>query len=88
MKHDRGGLLVTSAFRTHPRPNSDVVALLERTLAAARLGRIKAIAVITVSPVNESETIIDGELTHTRTDVLIGGCVRAAHKAAAIRHPE
>lgn len=77
---------MSSAFRAHPRPVGEVVALLERTLAAAKLGQIKAIAIIVVNPVNESESIIDGELTHTRTDVLIGGCVRAAHKAAAIQH--
>lgn len=64
-------------FRTDPKPNTDVIDLLERALASARHGHIPAIAVVVVNIVNQSEPVFAGDLSRVRADALLGGLVRA-----------
>lgn len=65
-------------FRKHPRPESDVIALLEFALASARRGATKSVYIIAVSPVNHVEIAAAGDLTPDRKTVLLGGLFRAA----------
>jgi hypothetical protein len=65
-------------FRKHPRPDPDVVELLERVLASARLGYVRAITIVAVNPINEVETPSAGEVDLTRLTALQGGLLRAA----------
>lgn len=64
-------------FRTDPKPNADVIGLLERALASAQHGHIPAIAIIVVNIVNQSEPVLAGDLSRVRADALLGGLVRA-----------
>lgn len=65
-------------FRKDPRPESDVVALLEDALDSARRGATKSLVIIAANPVNHIETASAGDLSPDRTTVLLGGLVRAA----------
>lgn len=67
-------------FQTNPRPDPDVVQALEIVLAAARLGRIRSIALVTVNPVYDVESHAVGELKGTFRHGLISGLSSAAHK--------
>lgn len=68
---------MTSVFRATPRPDSEVIELLERTLAAARRGCVRTVSIIAVNPVNEVEALLAGDLSHVRSTALLGGLVRA-----------
>lgn len=64
-------------FRTHPRQDDDVVSLLEKTLAAARLGQIRSIVIVISDPFAQVESEMGGDLTIFRRRALIGGLVDA-----------
>lgn len=69
-----------AAFRANMRPDMEVVDLLERTLHSARLGHVRGLVVVAVNPLNETQPIFAGDLSPARSNALIGGLVRAAHK--------
>jgi hypothetical protein len=66
-------------FRTEPKPNNEVIELLERTLEAARHGRVPYIAIIAGNPVNEVQPLLAGDLSTIRANALLGGLARAAN---------
>lgn len=66
---------MTAPFRANPRPDNEVVAIIERTLDAARLGQIKTIHITAVNPVNETESLVAGDLTPVRSTALLGALV-------------
>ena len=65
-------------FRTAPRPDADVVDLLERILVAAQAGYVQSVAIVAVNPVHEVETAAAGDMETTRAISLIGGLSLAA----------
>lgn len=67
-----------SRFRKHPKPDDDVIDLLERVLASARCGYVRAITIVAVNPINQVETPSAGELESIRRTALLGGLIRAA----------
>lgn len=67
-------------FRESPKPETDVIDLLERVLCSARKGYIKSVAVVAVNPLHQVETGCAGDLTEVRTNVLLGGLTRAANE--------
>ena len=69
----------TVQFRANPRPNVEVIDLLEKIIDAAKKGLVCAVVVVPVNPVNEVEAIFAGDLSRIRSTALIGGLVRAAH---------
>ena len=67
-------------FRHSPRPDNDVVDLLERVLASARGGYVRSVAIVAVNPIHQVETAAAGDLSEVRTSVLLGGLSRAANE--------
>lgn len=67
-------------WRKHPRPDGDVIDLLERVLLAARKGYVKSVAIVAVNPIHQVETGAAGDLSEVRTNVLLGGLTRAANE--------
>lgn len=67
-------------FKSHPRPDPDVVDLLERVLVSARNGYVRSVAVVAVNPVHQVETAAAGDLSEVRASVLLGGLSRAANE--------
>lgn len=67
-------------FRTSPRPNSEVIDLLEKILVAARQGQIASLGVVVVNPTNQAETDTAGDLTELRVNALISGLAKASNK--------
>lgn len=67
------------AFLTQPRPNGEVVALLERALANARMGNVRAVTITAINAVNEVDTDTAG-VDKFRRPILIGGLVQAVHQ--------
>lgn len=64
-------------FRTSPVPDTEVIALLETALDAARRGHVRTVAIVTVNPLNLTETAHAGDLGPIRANALLGGIVRA-----------
>jgi hypothetical protein len=73
---------MSAPFRANPRPDSEVVALIERTLVAARLGRIKTIHIAAVDPLNETELLVAGDLSPVKSTVMLGALVRSIQELA------
>jgi hypothetical protein len=67
-------------FRTHPKPDGDVIDLLERVLTSARHGYVRSVAVVAVNPLHQVETAAAGDLSEVRTTVMLGGLSRAANE--------
>lgn len=67
-----------SGFRATPRPDYEVIDLLERVLYSAREGRVRSISLVVVDPIHQAETASAGDLSQLRINVLIGGLSRAA----------
>ncbi len=67
-------------FSTHPKPDGDVIDLLQRALESARKGYVKSVAVVLVNPLHQVETGAAGDLSDVRTNVLLGGLTRAANE--------
>lgn len=65
-------------FPAYRRPNDEVVELLERVLISARQGRIRTIAIIAVSSVNDVESVSGGDHSPTKRHALVGGLFRRA----------
>lgn len=74
---------MASPFRANPRPDGEVVLLLERTLDAARKGLVQTIAINVVNPVNETEALFAGDLSLVRSTALLGALVRATTDLAS-----
>lgn len=70
-------------FRIGPKPNEDVIALLENALASAKAGHIPTIAIVVVNIVNQSEQLFAGDLSKLRSDALLGGLSRATTELAS-----
>jgi hypothetical protein len=67
-------------FRTHPKPDGDVIDLLERVLVSAKHGYVRSVAIVAVNPIHQVETGAAGDLSDVRTSVLLGGLSRAANE--------
>lgn len=76
----RGNNVEASIIRTVPRPNAEVILLLEKVLQAARLGRIKAATVITVNTLLEVESVSVGDLEGVGRRLLHSGLSEEKHK--------
>lgn len=72
-----------SHFRATPRPDSEVVQLLEQLLEGARLGRVRSVAVVMVNPLNSTEVATAGDLGPIRANALIGGLTRTVNSLTA-----
>lgn len=71
--------MTVSRFLAAPRPDGEVVALLERALESARNGQLRTVMIVSVDPIHETETQFAGELCRTRRTVLLGAMSRAAN---------
>lgn len=76
-----------SRFRRNPRPDADVIEALEKALRASRLGHVRAVAIITVNPLHEIDTLEAGNIEAPFRDALIAGLARAAHRLLAENDP-
>lgn len=63
-----------------PRPNQQVVDILEAALAGAKAGLVTTALVLTVNPIGEVETATAGDLTNTGRVFLIRSIYEAARK--------
>ena len=72
-------------FRTHPRPDGEVIDLLERALASARKGYVKTCLVVLADPLHHVETAAAGDLSEVRTNVMLGGLTRAANELMKVK---
>lgn len=61
-------------------PEAEVVSLLELALQRARDGRIKAIAIVAVNPVQEVEVATEGDMCPLRANAILGGLSQATSK--------
>lgn len=66
-------------FRATPKPEEEVVAVLERALRAAKAGRVRTALLILVTH-QQVETPLAGERSSRRTDSLLAGLAKAKHK--------
>lgn len=66
-------------FRGTPRPEEEVIAMLERALRAAKSGRVRSAAFVLVTH-QQTETACAGEMRSCRIDALLAGLTRAAHQ--------
>ncbi len=64
-------------FKIGPKPNDEVVHLLEHALESAKNGHLPTIAVVVINIVNQSEYLFAGYLSRLRADSLLGGLIRA-----------
>lgn len=64
-------------FKPIRRPNNEVVALLERVLESAKHGRIRTVAIIAVSSVNDVEIVTSGDHSDAKKHALMGGLCRS-----------
>jgi hypothetical protein len=71
-------------FRRHPRPDVEVVEILERALDSARKGYVQTVTLVVVNALHHVETATAGDLSDVRANVLLGGLSRAA--AEVIKH--
>ena len=71
---------MTAKFNTHPRPDSEVVDLLERALASAKRGYVKTALIVLADPLHHVETAAAGHLSEVRINVMLGGLSRAANE--------
>lgn len=67
-------------FRRNPRPDSDVVHALEAALAAAKMGHVRSLLMVTLNPLNEAETASFGQLEGSSRFVAIGALSALAHE--------
>lgn len=59
------------------RPNTEIVALLERVLESSRQGRIRTIAIIAVSSTHDVEVASCGDHSDAKKHALMGGLCRS-----------
>lgn len=67
-------------FPRSPQPKQEVIDALEAALAAARIGLVHTVLVMTVNPVQEVETCVAGDLTNTGRVFLIRAIYQEAKK--------
>jgi hypothetical protein len=67
-------------WKRQPKPDAEVLDLLERVLASARKGHVKSVAIVAVNPIHQVDTAAAGDLSEVRTNVLLGGLTRAANE--------
>lgn len=72
--------MAEARFLSTPRPNGEVIRLLECLLESARDGHIPTIHVVVVNPVNQAEDKAAGDLSELRTNALICGLAKASAK--------
>jgi hypothetical protein len=70
--------MVPERWKKGPRPDPEVVELLERLAVAARKGHIRALVVVTLDPLLKVSPQCAGDLDNVRSHLLIGGMFRAA----------
>jgi hypothetical protein len=68
--------MAVARIRQPLRPDPDVVHDAEKALRAAKDGRIRTFAMITVNPVNEVEITCAGDLSDVRKTALLGGLLK------------
>lgn len=67
-------------WKSNPRPNAEVIKVLEEALEAARMGRARAAVVVLVNPVHEVKIGAAGHAPSIMRTILIGGLSSAAHQ--------
>jgi hypothetical protein len=70
--------MVPERWKKGPRPDPDVVELLERLAVAARKGHIRALVVVTLDPLLKVTPECAGDMDNVRSHLLVGGMFRAA----------
>ena len=69
---------VPSQWRKGPRPDPTVIELLDQLSAAARRGQIRALAVVTVDPLLQTEPRHAGDMDNVKKHLLAGGLIEAS----------
>jgi hypothetical protein len=72
-----------ACFRRTPRPNEEVISLLEDALAAARHGLVIAVTVVTVDPLFKVESDSAGRVEGAGKHLLRSGMFHEAMKLVA-----
>lgn len=72
--------MVEGRWKRNPKPDAEVIRVLEEALEAARMGYVRAAVVVMVNPVHEVKIGAAGHTTGILRTVLIGGLFCAAHK--------
>lgn len=67
-------------WQRHPRPEPEVVRLLEQALEAARRGQVRALLIVTVNPLHETENASGGDLGLVGRNVLLGELAQVQHR--------
>lgn len=67
-------------WKKGPRPDPTVVDLLSAALVAARKGQIRAIAIVTVDPLLQTEPHHAGDMDNVKKHLLAGGLIEASHQ--------
>lgn len=67
-------------WRKGPRPDPDVIQLVDKLAEAAREGRVRALVVVTVNPLLEVESAEAGDLENVKKHLLMGGLSAAKHR--------
>lgn len=70
-------------WRRGPRPDEAVIELLERVLEAAHKGHVRAVGIVTLDPMLQSETLRAGDLDQVRAHLLAAGHTKAANQLLA-----
>jgi hypothetical protein len=70
----------TDRWARAPRPDPDVIRILEQALGSARKGHVRAVTIVLVNPLHEVESASAAPHATTWRHALIGGLSSAAHK--------
>lgn len=77
----------TERWRT-PRPDPEVIELIDAVRAAALRGEVRAIAIVTLDPMLHREICMAGMTDEIRKGLLAAGCMEVAHKVLRKPVPE
>lgn len=67
-------------FRRLPKPDAEVVDLIERILESAKDGRISTLVIVASDRLQNVETAAAGDLSDVRINNMLGGLTRATSK--------
>lgn len=69
---------VPTQWKKGPRPDPTVIDLLEKLIVVARKGQIRAIGVVTVDPLLQTEPHCAGDMDNVKKHLLAGGLIEAS----------
>lgn len=71
-------------WKRRPRPDPEVLALIEQLREAASIGSVRTLVVVTMNPLLEIESAHAGEVDRVRKLLLMGGLLEASMKVNEI----